>query len=145
MRPSLKNDLRLGETLRDPGETIDPMVAMKPSELLVMLEDLRNLIRTSWTAGSLARTLDGLSLHPLDPRAEKWCLLGGVGKVSWNSEPDQRERRFELLSVALARVEPWIPVVGAGLFNDREGNEAILRIVLRAYEIERERCERNLR
>lgn len=119
------------------------MVELFDGELLNMLRQLQSTVVVSWTSGAGAVTGDGLAVHPLDHRAKKWCLLGAVSKIAWKvPQPERRDVRYEALLRALCYVEPAIQIRTPAIYNDQEGQEAVLQVVTRALEVEQARMDR---
>jgi hypothetical protein len=115
------------------------------AELLRMLYDVRRLIADQgWTAGALARDRDDSPVHPLHNHAERFCLLGAVGRVAWKTDlPELREARYTSLVQVLEDVEPSLAVRGLAGMNDVEGQLTVLRIVDRAIGVLQDRMSRN--
>jgi len=87
-----------------------------------MLRAIRTLLtEDKWTAGALARNDDGFGVHPLDPSAVKWCLVGACGKVAWEGAEEYREVRFQNLMSAFVYVLDGESVTHLPNENDMRG------------------------
>lgn len=109
-----------------------------------MLRKLFNLLcGGGWVQGVAALDAQLRSVHPLDSRAESWCLLAGIQYVAWQeTDPLRREVRFSALLAALTYVEPAIQVRTPGIFNDTESQDVILNVIHRAVEVQEDILER---
>lgn len=113
-------------------------------EVLLMLRQLDKLLSgEGWTREALARNFRGEPLHPLDPRARQWCLLGGCTRVAWKDpEPARREERLQALTGALVAVEPAMFFRTLPVYNDQEGKDVIMKVIYRAIEVQEAALER---
>ena len=55
---------------------------MIDKSLLVAFQEARALIEHGWTKGAHARASSNEGVHPNDPRAIKYCLVGALHHVS---------------------------------------------------------------
>lgn len=105
-------------------------------ELDLMLTRLGSLLQM-WTGDAPARDSSGRPVHPLDPKARFWCLLGGAAKVAWEHPVStRREGRLDALLWALMKAEPEIVKRTFAVLNDLYGQERILKLVQRARKLQ---------
>lgn len=121
-----------------------PPASVRPMEQLRMLRQVSVLLGVGggWTSGTMARDRFDIPVHPLDPSATRWCLLGAIARVAWRDGDEQhREDRFEALVQLLVSVEPSLYTRTFPRYSDEEGKEQVLRIVRRGIDILERRTE----
>lgn len=99
-----------------------------------ILERLRELLSdpNRWCQGSSALNKDGKSCWGASSEACKWCLMGGLSKVSVMSNGLTTEARV----VACQALE-GIVSTGLAKFNDSHSHQEVLELIDRGIELER--------
>lgn len=107
-------------------------------EVLLMLRQLSTLLTgNGWTTDAPARDEHQVAVHPLDPKAKAWCLMGGCQRIAWN-EPDapRRETRYNQLLWAICRQDIDFLRFTPAKMNDQLGQVSVLAFIQRAIRRE---------
>lgn len=85
------------------------------------LTEVRALLEKGWTSGTLARNAADEVVEVDSPDACKWCLLGGLYRVT-----DDEQMQLLAYNTLLPYADG---VTYLSTFNDERGHEAVLKLL----------------
>lgn len=110
---------------------------MKKSELVSAVHQ-RLSDAARWTKGAPARRTDGLAVHPYDPDAQSWCLIGAM-TLELHRQGLQYDHLTTQLQCDMKKVfreqYPNMSTVGVARFNDHPDvtHEGMLNVLDKVY------------
>jgi hypothetical protein len=115
-----------------------------------VLDDLFELLKDPdhWTRGRPARLASDCPVHPTDPGAVKWCLIGGIHKVMWSEfyktntsialKNDLQNRVIRILDQQLDGIRHTYATLAS--FNDLSTHAQVLDLIDTTRKFLREDC-----